>query len=139
MNFIQKWIHNYKWKNFDKKLFQNIVMEFVRNGYKVDIPYEGFKKSRLDLRVKFKKTQIYFRFTSGGLLGFGAINYLCDFVKAKKEIVFLVVSEDISEFEYNALNKQYIKVMVAPTIEDLYKAVHHQMVFNSVGNKTCVG
>jgi len=131
MNFIQKWIHNYKWKNFDKKLFQDIVMEFVRNGYKVDIPYEGFKKSRLDLRVKFKKKQIYFRFIHGGLLGVGTVNYLCDFAKSRKEILFVVVSEDINAIEYNALNKQNIKVMVAPTIEDLYKAVHHQMVFNA--------
>ncbi len=135
MNFIQKCIHNYKWKNFDKKLFQDIVMEFVRNGYKVDIPYEGFKKSRLDLRVKYKKQQIYFRFIHGDLLGVGTVNYLCDFVKARKEIVFLVVTEDISDFYYNALNKQYIKVMVAPTIEDLYKAVHHQMIFNAVRNE----
>ena len=133
MNIIEKWIHRYRWTHFSKSLLAEIIHRFVREGYAVENPgLRGIDAPRLDLKVSRDGRCSYIRFFSGGLIGVGAVCYLCKLVDTMHIDIVVVVSEPIGGLELNTFNDNNIMVVTAPTPDELVRTINKKHSLTTV-------
>ena len=122
--WYKKWHNQHRWDTFSKELFRDITTTFLNNRYAIEFP----DTVGIHMKVSKNGRETHLRFVYGGLLGAGLTSAIAELADKKILNIVVVTTQPLNVLELRVLNNAKVRVITAPTPEELFYFVHRREI-----------